>query len=91
MYDPLHLDATLAFTHAYQGETGEYAQSSFPTISSAISPQTNSFQSNPVNHQWQQVRAGPTAIWPTLNSPKIAGIQYYSVLNIIILKLYNVL
>ncbi len=42
-------------------------------------------------HQWQRVLAGPTAIWPTLNSPKIAGIQYYSVLNIMILKLYNVL
>ncbi len=45
-------------------------------------------------HQWLRVRAGPTAIWPTLNSPKIAGIQYYSVLNIIIfnyIMFYNVL
>ncbi len=44
-----------------------------------------------VGHRPQRVRAGPTGIWPTLNSPKIAGIQYYRVLNIINLKLYNVL
>jgi hypothetical protein len=43
------------------------------------------------NHRPQRVRAGPTRIWPTLNSTKIAGIQYNRVLSIINLTLYNVL